>query len=137
MKLTGRIVRLVLSLYIRLISDSLFDVSLSDLSVLPVNILCQKTSELSECSANLVTETFAEPPENWLVLSNRILTGTISRPSCSFICVELVIHYLCGIRVVSDLSFLPSKCDITRPPNFRKFLQTTEECCNRNICRTC
>ena len=27
-----------------------------------------------------------------------------------------------------------SKCNITRPPNFRKFLQTAEECCNRNIC---
>ena len=33
-------------------------------------------------------------------------------------------------------NFYPSKCDITRPPNFRKFLQTAEECCNRNICRT-
>ena len=32
--------------------------------------------------------------------------------------------------------FYPSKCDIMRRPNFRKFLQTTEECCNRNICRT-
>ena len=29
------------------------------------------------------------------------MTGTISRPSCSFICVELVIHYLtCGFRPV-------------------------------------
>ena len=35
------------------------------------------------------------------------------------------------------LLFYPSKCDITRPPNFQKFLQTAEECCNRNICRTC
>ena len=30
--------------------------------------------------------------------------------------------------------FYTSKCDITRPPNFRNFLQTAEECCNRNIC---
>ena len=29
--------------------------------------------------------------------------------------------------------FYLSKCDITRPPNFRKFLQTAEECCDRNI----
>ena len=32
---------------------------------------------------------------------NRILTGTISRPSFSFVCVKLVIHYLtCGFRPV-------------------------------------
>ena len=33
--------------------------------------------------------------------------------------------------------FCPSKCEITRPPNFRKFQQTAQECCNRNICGTC
>ena len=50
---------------------------------------------------NVVTETFAEPSENWEVSSNRILTGTISRPSCPFICVKLVIHDLtCGFRPV-------------------------------------
>ena len=32
--------------------------------------------------------------------------------------------------------FYPSKCDITRPSNFRKFLQIVEEYCNRNICQT-
>ena len=32
--------------------------------------------------------------------------------------------------------FCQSKCDITRPPDFRTFLQTAEECCNRNICGT-
>ena len=32
--------------------------------------------------------------------------------------------------------FYLSECDITRPPNFRKFLQTAEECCNRNISQT-
>ena len=50
---------------------------------------------------NVVTETLAEPSENWEVSSNRILTGTISRPSCPFICVKLVIHDLtCGFRPV-------------------------------------
>ena len=50
---------------------------------------------------NVVTETFAEPSENWEVSSNRILTGTISRPSCPFISVKLVIQDLtCGFRPV-------------------------------------
>ena len=50
---------------------------------------------------NVVTETFAEPSENWEVASNRILTGTISRPSCPFICVKSVIHdSTCGFRHV-------------------------------------
>ena len=40
---------------------------------------------------NVVTETFAEPSENWEVSSNRILIG---RPSDFFINVKLVIHYL-------------------------------------------
>ena len=48
---------------------------------------------------NVVTETFAEPSANWEVSSNRILTG---RPSCSFMCAKLVIHYLMyGFRPVS------------------------------------
>ena len=29
--------------------------------------------------------------------------------------------------------FYPSKCDITRPPNFRRFLKIPEKCCSRNI----
>ena len=34
-------------------------------------------------------------------MSNQILTGTISRPSCFIICVELVIHdFTCGFRPV-------------------------------------
>ena len=41
--LTSRTVRLILPLYIRLISDSLFDLRAFDLSVLPVNIWCQTT----------------------------------------------------------------------------------------------
>ena len=83
---------------------------------------------------NVVTKTFAEPAANCQVSSNRILIGTISRPSCPFICVKLVIHDVtCGFRLVS---FYCSKSGITRPSNFRKFLQTAEECCNRNICRT-
>ena len=45
--------------------DSLFDVQVSDLSVLPVNIWCQKTSRFSERSVDIVTETFAEPAANW------------------------------------------------------------------------
>ena len=49
---------------------------------------------------NVVTETFAEPSENWKVSSNRILT---SGPSSSFINVKLVIHYLMyGFRPVSS-----------------------------------
>ena len=37
----------------------------------------------------------------FLKLVNRTLAGTISRPSCSFICVKLVIDYLmCGFRPV-------------------------------------
>ena len=32
--------------------------------------------------------------------------------------------------------FYCSKPGITKPSNFRTFLQTAEECCNRNICRT-
>ena len=52
---------------------------------------------------NVVTEIFAEPSENWEVLANRILTGTISRPSCSFMCAKSVIQYLmCGFRLVSS-----------------------------------
>ena len=52
---------------------------------------------------NVVTEIFAEPSENWEVLSNRILTGTISRLSCSFMCAKLVTKYLmCGFRLVSS-----------------------------------
>ena len=39
----------------------------------------------------------------------------------------------CGFPLVS---FYCSKSGITRLSNFRKFLQTAEECCNRNICRT-
>ena len=31
--------------------------------------------------------------------------------------------------------FYPSKFDIMRPPSFRKFLQTAEECCNRNFAK--
>ena len=52
---------------------------------------------------NVVTEIFVEPYENWEVSSNRILTGTISRPSCFFMCAKLVIQYLmCGFRLVSS-----------------------------------
>ena len=36
----------------------------------------------------------------------------------------------------STCQFYRSKPCITRPSNFRKFLQTAEECCDRNICRT-
>ena len=51
---------------------------------------------------NVATETFAEPAANCYVSSNRILTGTISRPSCPFICVKLVIHDVtCGFQLVS------------------------------------
>ena len=51
---------------------------------------------------NVVTETFAEPAANWQVSSNRILIGTISRLSCPFMCVKLVIHDVtCGFRLVS------------------------------------
>ena len=67
--------------------------------------------------------------------TNRILTGKISRSSCSIICVGSVIHYLkCGFR--PSCHFYLSKCDITRCPKFGKFLQTAEECCTRKICRT-
>ena len=41
--LTGRTVRVILPHYIHLISDSLFELRASDLSVLPVNIWCQTT----------------------------------------------------------------------------------------------
>ena len=51
---------------------------------------------------NVVTETFAETAANCYVSSNRILTGTITGPSCPFICVKLVIHDVtCGFRIVS------------------------------------
>ena len=54
------------------------------------------------CS-NVVTETFAEAAANCKVSSNRILIGTISRPSCPFtVCVKLVIHDVTrGVRLVS------------------------------------
>ena len=45
-----------------------------------------------ELLRNVVTETFAEAVANCQVSSNRILIGTISRLSCPFICVKLVIH---------------------------------------------
>ena len=55
--LTGRTVKLVLPLYIPLTSVSLFNLRVSDLSISdvkrPLNF------------QNLVTETFAEPSENW------------------------------------------------------------------------
>ena len=52
---------------------------------------------------NPVTEIFAEPSESWEVSSNRILTGTISRLSCCFMCAKLVIKYLmCCFRLVSS-----------------------------------
>ena len=63
--LISRTVRLILPLYIRLISDSLFDLRASDLSVLPVISDVKRPLEFSERSANLVTETFAEPAANW------------------------------------------------------------------------
>ena len=81
---------------------------------------------------NFETETFAEPSENWEVASNRILTGTISRPSCPFICVKLVIYDLtCGFRPVCTTR--QNVISFTRPPNFRKFLQTSEEFCNKTF----
>ena len=51
---------------------------------------------------NVVTETFAEAAANCQVSSNRILIGTITRPSCPFICVKLVTHDVtCGFRLLS------------------------------------
>ena len=52
---------------------------------------------------NVVTETFAEAAADCQVPSNRILIGTISRPSCPFICVKSVIHDVTcgGLRLVS------------------------------------
>ena len=79
---------------------------------------------------NVVTETFAEPAANWEVSSNRISIGTVSRPSCPFRCDSW-----CDVRFPT-CQFYRSKSGIRRPSNFRKFLQTAEECCNRNICRT-
>ena len=69
---------------------------------------------------NVVTETFAEPSEIWEVSSNRILAGTISRPSCPFICVKLLWF---DVRFPTCL-YYQSKCDVTRPPIF-------ESCCKR------
>ena len=63
--LTGRTVRLILPLYIRLISDSLFDLRSSDLSVVVSISDVKRPSEFSERSANLVIKTFAEPAANW------------------------------------------------------------------------
>ena len=51
---------------------------------------------------NVITEIFAKPSANWEVSSSWILTGTISRPSCSFMCAKLVIQYLMwSFRLVS------------------------------------
>ena len=58
--------------------------------------------------------------------SNRILTGTISRPSCSFSCQ--ISDSLFDVWF-STCRFYPSDCDITRPPSFRKSLLTAEERC--------
>ena len=50
---------------------------------------------------NVITETIVEPSENWEVSSNRILTGTISRPSCPFVGVKLVIQGLtCNFQAI-------------------------------------
>ena len=65
---------------------------------------------------NVVTETFAEPSENWEVSSNRILTG---RSSGSFINVKLVIHYL--MYCFRPLSFTCQHVRSQELPIFRKF----------------
>ena len=78
--------------------DSLFDVRVSDLSVLAVNIWCQKTSRFSKRSSNLVKKH----------LLNLLQMGK----SCQ---IEFW-----QVQSVDNpaLLFYPSKCDITRPPNF-------------------
>ena len=71
---------------------------------------------------NVVTETFAEPAANWLSLVKSILLLYVCQISDSIFDVWF-----------PTCQFYPSNCDITRPPSFRKFLQTAEECCTRTF----
>ena len=116
------------------ISDSFFDVwfptchfypSKCDMTRPPNFRKFMQTTE--KCCNRNICGTFCKLGS--LLKSN--FDRTIRGSSCSFICVKLVIDVW-----FPTCHFYPSKCDITRPPNFRKILQTAEECCNRNICRT-
>ena len=105
-----------------------------ELSVLPVNIWSQKTSEFSDCCKpcnRSICWTF------WKLVS--FAKSNFDRYNQQ----TILLLYMCWISDplfdlwFSTCHFYLSKCDITRPANFRKFLQTAEESFNRSICRTC
>ena len=74
--------------------------------------------------------TCAELTENWKMSSNQIF----DRQTILLLYMHQISDSLIDVWFPT-CHFYPSRCDITRPPNFRKFLQTAEES-NRNICRT-
>ena len=115
-------------------SDSLFDLRASDLSAYLSIYLMSKDPR--------IFRTFCKPCNRnicwifWKLLS--VVKSNFDRYNQQ----TNLLLYMCQISDplfdvwFPTFHFYQSKCDITRPPNFRKFLLTTEECCNRNIYRT-
>ena len=96
----------ILLLYVCQISDPIFDVRFLNCQFYPSKCDIQGLpifGSFCKLLKNVVTEIPAKPSKNWEVSSNRILTATVGRPSCSSMCAKLVIQYLmCGFRLVSS-----------------------------------